>query len=70
MPTLRILLTIVICLALHITTLTRIASAQPGPVAAYSFNEGTGTTVGDASGNGHDGVISGATWSTTGRFAR
>ena len=45
--------------------------AQPadvGLVAAYSFNEGTGTTVADASGRGHTGTISGATWSTQGRF--
>jgi chitinase len=37
-----------------------------GLVAAYSFNEGTGTTVGDASGNSNIGTISGATWSTQG----
>lgn len=33
-------------------------------VAAYSFDEGTGATVTDASGNGNTGAISGATWST------
>ncbi len=42
--------------------------ATAGLVAAYSFNEGTGTSVADASGNGHTGVISGATWSTQGKF--
>ena len=36
-------------------------------VAAYGFNEAIGTTVTDASGNGHSGSISGATWSTAGR---
>ena len=40
----------------------------PGLVAAYSFNEGSGTQVGDASGTGHVGAISGATWSTQGKF--
>ena len=39
----------------------------PGPVAAYSFDEGTGTTFGDASGNNNSGSLSGATWAP-GRF--
>ena len=44
-------------------------SATPaGLVAAYSFNAGSGTSVADASGNGHTGTISGATWSTQGKF--
>ena len=38
-----------------------------GLVAAYSFNEGTGTTVADASGNKNTGSITGATWTTQGR---
>lgn len=43
------------------------AYAQTGLVAAYSFDEGGGTSVSDASGNGHDGIISGAAW-TSGKF--
>jgi hypothetical protein len=39
-----------------------------GSIAAYSFNEATGTTVTDASGNGNGGTLSGATWTTQGRF--
>jgi chitodextrinase len=39
-----------------------------GLVAAYSFNEGTGTVVTDASGNGNNGTISGATWTTSGKY--
>jgi hypothetical protein len=39
-----------------------------GLVAAYSFNEGAGTTVADATGIGNTGTISGATWNTTGKF--
>jgi hypothetical protein len=39
-----------------------------GLVAAYSFREGAGTTVADASGNGNTGTISGATWTAQGRF--
>jgi concanavalin A-like lectin/glucanase superfamily protein/fibronectin type III domain protein len=39
-----------------------------GLVAAYSFDEGSGATVTDASGNGYEGVISGALWTSAGRF--
>jgi hypothetical protein len=39
-------------------------------VAAYSFNEGSGTTVVDVTGNANDGTISGATRTTQGRFGR
>jgi hypothetical protein len=38
------------------------------PVAAYSFNAGSGTSVADSSGNGNMGTISGATWTTAGKF--
>jgi Concanavalin A-like lectin/glucanases superfamily/Fibronectin type III domain len=41
-----------------------------GLVAAYGFNEGTGTTVNDASGNSNTGTVSGATWTTLGRYGR
>src|SRR5205809_311342 len=44
------------------------ANAQPGLVAAYSFNEGSGTTVADVSGNNNTGTLSGATWTTAGRY--
>jgi len=43
-------------------------SATAGLVAAYGFNEGSGTTVTDASGNGNNGTISNTTWVTTGKF--
>src|SRR2546429_154512 len=39
-----------------------------GLVAAYAFNEGSGTTVADASGNNNAGTVSGATWTTAGRY--
>jgi hypothetical protein len=42
------------------------ASASPGLVAAYDFDAGVGTTLADLSGNGNDGTISHATWSTDG----
>ena len=42
--------------------------ATAGLVAVYSFNEGSGTAVNDASGNSNNGAVSGASWSTLGRF--
>ena len=39
-----------------------------GTVAAYGFNEGTGTVLGDASGNLNTGTRSGASWTTSGRY--
>src|SRR5262249_11126149 len=37
-------------------------------VLALAFNEGTGTTVTDSSSNGNNGTITGATWSTAGKY--
>ena len=39
-----------------------------GLVLALGFNEGTGVTVTDSSGNSNSGTLSGATWSTSGKF--
>jgi hypothetical protein len=44
------------------------AVSGSGLVAAYSFNEGTGTSLTDRTGRGHTGTISGAAWTTQGRF--
>src|SRR2546430_8577082 len=42
---------------------------QPaGLVAAYGFNEGSGTTVPDSSGNNNVGTVSGAAWTPAGRY--
>ena len=43
-------------------------SAPSGLVAAYAFDEGSGSTVSDASGNGNAGTISGATWTSAGKY--
>ena len=43
-------------------------AASSGLVAAYSFDEGSGTAVGDASGTGNDGTVSNATWSVSGKY--
>ena len=47
-------------------TVSQQPTASPGLVAAYSFNEGSGTTANDSSGNGNHGTISGADWTTNG----
>ena len=47
---------------------TTVSAPLTGLVAAYSFNEGSGSTVYDSSGNGNNGTISNATWSTAGKY--
>ena len=50
------------------TVTVTVAPPPPsGLVAAYGFNEGSGSTVADASGSGNSGTLSGATW-TTGKY--
>ena len=39
-------------------------------VAAYAFDEGSGTSVSDSSGNGNTGTVSGATWVSSGKFGK
>ena len=51
----------------NIASGTTDAGPAAGLAAAYSFDENTGATVLDLSGNGNTGSISGATW-TTGKF--
>ena len=53
------------------STFTTTAIPPPnfsGLVAAYGFNENSGTSATDASGNSNTGTISGATWTTQGKF--
>src|SRR5262249_25648934 len=45
-------------------------AATSGLVAAYAFEEGSGSTVADASGHGNTGTISGAVWTDQGRYGR
>jgi hypothetical protein len=49
---------------------TFIAANPAGLVAAYGFSEGAGATVADLTGNGNDGVVSGATWTSAGRYGQ
>jgi hypothetical protein len=61
--------TAIVLLVISLTALAGSAMGQPaGLVAAYAFDEGAGISVGDTSGNTHTGTITGATWTTVGRF--
>ena len=42
-------------------------AAPTGLIAAYAFDEGTGTTTADATGTGHTGTLTGATWTAAGK---
>ena len=44
-----------------------IQTPQAGPVAAYSFDDGEGSTAEDVTGDDHEGTIEGATW-TNGKY--
>jgi len=50
------------------TTATITAAPITGLVAAYAFGEGTGATVGDASGSGNTGTLTAATWTAAGKY--
>jgi subtilisin-like proprotein convertase family protein len=50
-------------------TFVLVVNAQAtGLVAAYGFNEGTGTSAADVSGIGNNGVVGSATWTATGKY--
>jgi hypothetical protein len=51
-------------------TVTVNNTANAGLVAAYGFEEGTGSTVGDSTTNGLNGTISAATWVTAGKYGK
>ena len=51
----------------NVATATTLAT-NPQLVTAYSFNEGSGTTVIDLSGTGNTGTISNATWTGAGKY--
>jgi hypothetical protein len=40
------------------------------PIAAYGFDEGTGSALTDGSGNVNTGIVSGAIWTAQGKFGR
>ena len=64
---LKLALLLAAVLTLHVS---EAGTAPTGLVAAYGFNEGSGTAVTDASGNGNTGMIKGATWAATGKYGK
>jgi Concanavalin A-like lectin/glucanases superfamily len=61
-------LSVTFVLFVSLVSTTPARGASPNLVAAYSFDEGAGTTVADASGNGNTGTLAGATWTGSGKF--
>jgi hypothetical protein len=53
--------------ALFVLAPSSLSAATGGLVAAYSFDEGSGTVVNDTSGQGNNGTVSNATWTTSGK---
>jgi len=47
-----------------------VGTSSSGLVAAYGFDEGSGTGTGDVSGNHNNGVVNGATWTPNGHFGK
>ena len=54
--------------ASYLATFQSGTTGPPAPVAAYSFDEGSGTAVADSSGHGNGGTIGNATWTSAGKF--
>jgi hypothetical protein len=50
--------------ALSSSEVAQLALNSPPPVAEFKFEEGSGTTAKDTSGNGNNGTVNGATWVT------
>ena len=54
--------------AVSVTVDNPTAPPSSGLVAAYAFNEGSGTSFADGSGRGNGGTLQGATWTTSGKY--
>jgi fibronectin type 3 domain-containing protein len=53
----------------NVASATTLAS-NPQLVAAYSFDEGSGSTVADLSGHGNTGTVTSPSWTQTGKFGK
>lgn len=56
--------------ALSADEVKKLYTWAPGPVAYYDFEEGSGVTVNDKSGNGYDGSLTGSPERVTGKFGK
>ena len=54
--------------AAGLSAATGASAAGSGLVASYDFDAGSGSVLADRSGNGNNGVLSGATWSKSGKY--
>ncbi|MCI0703401.1 MAG: DUF4082 domain-containing protein [Planctomycetia bacterium] len=45
------------------------STSSSGLVAAYNFNAGSGSSLDDSTSNNNDGTISGATWTSSGKYS-
>jgi chitodextrinase len=54
----------VICACLLISFISSTAQAQTSPLGYWNFDEDTGTVAHDSSGNGYNGTVSNAIWTT------
>ena len=61
------LVVVLVALAFALISASTTPAATSGLVAAYAFDEGSGTTVADASGNGNNGTVANATWAAAGK---
>ena len=52
------------------TATTAGSGGTPGLVAAYGFDEGSGVSVADSSGNGLTGAVANGSWSAAGKFGK
>lgn len=55
-------------IAINVVVLNATGAVLPGLVAAYGFEAGSGTSAADSSGQNNAGTLSGATWTTAGKF--
>ena len=67
LPTIVLLLALTVSSAIALSIPDRASAAGQGPVAAYGFDEGEGSTVQDLTGDGNEGTVEGAEW-TKGRY--
>jgi Concanavalin A-like lectin/glucanases superfamily len=58
---------LMIAMFLFLVAPKQASSQQDSLVAAYAFDQGSGTTAVDSSGNSLNGTISGATWTSSGK---
>ena len=59
---------LILAVMLGISDVSQAQTPPPGLIATYSFDEGSGLSANDGSGNAHTGVISGATWTIAGKY--